>query len=258
MVREPESWWLDESAYAGRENLDEQHVRRYDAKMDAQAAEESRMLQARGVLGPTTSVVDLGAGTGQFALAAAGVCGSVVAVDVSPVMLARLAEKIDARGLGNVRAVRAGFLSYRHAGPPADLVYSRYALHHLPDFWKAIALSRAAAMLRPGGLLRLWDVVYGFEPAAAERRIDAWIEETVSADVERGWTRAELAEHVRDEHSTFTWLLEPMLERAGFSVAEAQYSPSGIFARYLCTKRDVGREASPGLPTAAPPRRVRP
>ena len=175
MVREPESWWLDESAYAGRENLDEQHARRYDAKEDAQAAEESRMLQDQGVLGSTTSVVDLGAGTGQFALAAAGVCRSVVAVDVSPVMSARPAEKIDARGLSNVQTVRAGFLTYRHAGPPADLVYSRYALHHLPD-------------------------------------------------------------------STFTWLLEPMIERAGFTITEAQYSASGVFAQYMCTRRDDARE----------------
>jgi hypothetical protein len=58
----------------------------------------------------------------------------------------------------------------------------------------------------------------------------------MTADVERGWTRAELAEHVRDEHSTFTWLLEPMIERAGFEVVDADYR-SGVFARYLCRKR---------------------
>jgi SAM-dependent methyltransferase len=237
MVREPELWWLDERTYAGRENLDEQHARRYDAKEDAKAAEEIRALQDQGVLGSTASVVDLGAGTGQFALAAARVCGRVVAVDVSRVMLARLAEKIEDCGLSNVEPVCAGFLTYRHAGPAADLVYSRYALHHLPDFWKAIALSRAADILRPGGVLRLWDVVYGFEPAAAERRIEAWIEETITADVERGWTRSELAEHVRDEHSTFTWLLEPMIEHAGFDISDTEYSASGIFARYMCTKR---------------------
>jgi ubiquinone/menaquinone biosynthesis C-methylase UbiE len=230
-------WWLDETAYAGRENLDAQHARRYDAKEDAQAAEEVRLLRARGVLGPATSVVDLGAGTGQFALAAAEVCARVVAVDVSPVMLAPLVEKVATTGMSNVELVSAGFLTYAHSGPPADLVYSRFALHHLPDFWKAIALSRAAEILRPGGHLRLWDVVYGFEPADAERRIDAWIEETTSAGIEEGWTRPELAEHVRDEHSTFTWLLEPMIERAGFDIADATYSPDGIFARYLCTKK---------------------
>ena len=121
----------------------------------------------------------------------------------------------------------------RHTGAPADLVYSRYALHHLSDFWKAIALRRIAEMLRPGGVLRLWDVVYGFGLEEAE----AWIEAVTSADVERGWTRAELAEHVRDERSTFTWLLEPMIERAGFVIDEAQHDLSGLFARYLCRTR---------------------
>jgi hypothetical protein len=33
------------------------------------------------------------------------------------------------------------------------------------------------------------------------------------SDPTRDWTSAQLAEHVRTEHSTFTWLLEPMLER---------------------------------------------
>ncbi len=237
MSLDPDSWWLDETGHAGREHFDEQHARRYDAKMDAGAAEEIRLLQSTGCLGPRSSVVDLGAGSGQFALAVAPACERVVAVDVSPVMLARLVEKLEAGAAGNVEAIRAGFLTYEHAGEPADLVYSRYALHHLPDFWKAIALRRMAAMLRPGGVLRLSDVVYGFEPADAEDRIEAWIADTVAADVEHGWTRAELAEHVRDEHSTFTWLLEPMIERAGFGIVDASYGASGMDAQYLCEKR---------------------
>ncbi|MGB2711789.1 MAG: methyltransferase domain-containing protein [Conexibacter sp.] len=237
MARDPDSWWLDERAHAGREHFDEQHARRYDAKEDAGALDEIALLRDAGALGPGCTVVDIGAGSGQFALAVAEVCERVVAVDVSPVMLARLAEKLDRRAARNVEAICAGFLTYRHSGKPADLVYSRYALHHLPDFWKAIALGRIAGVLRRGGVLRLWDVVYSFAPADAERRIEAWIAETMTADVERGWTRSELAEHVRDEHSTFTWLLEPMIERAGFDVIDADYSASGMFARYLCKKR---------------------
>jgi SAM-dependent methyltransferase len=237
MVDDPDSWWLDERAHAGREHFDEQHARRYDAKMDAEAAGEIRLLQDAGVLDRTCSVVDIGAGTGQFALAAARVCARVVAVDVSPVMLARLVENIARNAVSNVEAVRAGFLTYRHSGEPPDLVYSRFALHHLPDFWKAIALRRMADMLRPGGVLRLWDVVYSFEPADAERRIEAWITEAMCADVDRGWTRAEFAEHVREEHSTYTWLLEPTIERAGFDIVDASYSASAVFARYLCAKR---------------------
>jgi SAM-dependent methyltransferase len=235
MGRDRDSWWPQETIHAGREHFDEHHTRRYDAKEDAHAAEEVALLQQLGVLGARSSVVDLGAGTGQFTLAAAPVCERVVAVDVSTLMLERLAEKLQAGAAPNVEVVKAGFLTYRHAGPPADLVYSRYALHHLPDFWKAIALSRMAGMLRGGGVLRLWDVVYGFDPGDADRHIEAWIAET-AADVERGWTRAELAEHVRDEHSTFTWLLEPMIERAGFDIVEAEHT-SSVFARYLCSKR---------------------
>ena len=44
---------------------------------------------------------------------------------------------------------------------------------------------------------------------------------------------AELAEHVRDEHSTFTWLLEPMMQRSGFAIEDADYSEDGIFAKYV-------------------------
>lgn len=237
MTNDPDSWWLDEKSHAGREHFDEQHARRYDAKMDAGAADEIGMLQDKGALGPQSSVVDLGAGSGQFSLAVAEVCKRVVAVDVSPVMLGQLKEKLDSSGLGNVETVDAGFLTYKHADEPADVVYSRYALHHLPDFWQALALQRIADMLRPGGVFRLSDVVYSFEPADAEDRIEAWIADIMTNDVEGGWTRAELAEHVRDENSTFTWLLEPMIERAGFEIIDADYSDSGMDARYICKKR---------------------
>ena len=151
MARDPGSWWPEETIHAGREHFDEQHTRRYDAKEDAHAPEEVALLRKLGILGAGSCVVDLGAGTGQFTLAAAAVCRRVVAVDVSPLMLERLAEKLDGAAARNVEVVHAGFLTYEHAGPPADLVYSRYALHHLPDFWKAIALSRLAGMLRRGG-----------------------------------------------------------------------------------------------------------
>jgi SAM-dependent methyltransferase len=231
-------WVLDELAYAGRENLDAGHVARYDAKEDGAAAAELETLFAAGLSADAT-VIDLGAGTGQFTLAAAGAVRRVVAVDVSPVMLEHLRAEVGERGLENVECVAGGFLTYEHAGAAADLVYSRLALHHLPDFWKARALVRMVEMLRPGGLLRLSDVVYGFEPAEAEDRLEEWMSTLASDDVEGGWTRAELEEHVRDEHSTFTWLLEPMIERAGFTIERAEYSDDAIFAHYLCARQPV-------------------
>jgi len=195
-------WVLDEVAHAGRENLDREHVARYDAKEDADAEGEVRLLQSLGMTDAST-IVDIGAGTGQFALAVAPFCRRVIAVDVSPVMLARLRSKVDAVGVTNIECVDAGLLTYQHAGEPADFVYSRYALHHLPDFWKALALVRIGRLLRSGGILRLSDVVYGFDPGDAPARLEAWCA-TGENDIGTSWTRPELEEHVRDEHSTFT------------------------------------------------------
>ena len=231
-ARSRAGWRLDELASAGRENLDPAHVARYDEKEDASAGAEVALLERLGMDGGST-VVEIGPGTGQFTLAAAPRCGRLVAVDVSEPMLAALREKLEAGGLGErVEVVRAGFLGYEHAGAPADFVYSRYALHHLPDFWKAVALARIRSLLRAGGVLRLWDVVFDFEPAAAEDRIEAWCA-TGGAIVEGEWSRAELEEHVRDEHSTFTWLLEPMLERCGFAIEAAERGSDGVDARYV-------------------------
>lgn len=224
-------WMLDELTNAGRENLDVEHASEYDSKEDAGAGVELSLLKEFGLDGQS-QVIDIGAGTGQFTLAAAAACERVVAVDVSPVMLAVLREKVAESGLSNVEVVQSGFLTYEHQGPPADCVYSRYALHHIPDFWKVLALHRLRSLVRPGGILRLWDIVYGFEPSEAERRLENWCA-TIAPDVEDGWTRADIEEHVRDEHSTFTWLLEPMLERNGFRIEDAAYTPDGIFARYV-------------------------
>src|SRR5439155_8242060 len=137
----------------------------------------------------TSIVVDLGAGTGTFALAAAPLCRWVVAVDVSCAMLTILHAKAERLGLQNVECVQAGFLTYVHQGGPADIVYSRNALHHLPDFWKGIALRRVGELLRPGGVLRLQDLVYSFEPADAEAAVEAWLARAVERE-EGGWTRA--------------------------------------------------------------------
>lgn len=236
VTHDAECWLLDEMSHAGRENLDPAHVARYDGIMDGDAEEEVKLLEGTGVLTASSTVIDLGAGTGQFTVAVAPRCSRVIAVDVSPVMLHRLQDNIRRRGVANADAVLAGHLTYEHRGAPVDVIYSRYALHHLPDFWKAVALSRMAHMLRPGGVLRLWDAVYNFQPQEWRQRLEAWMNELPVTTADNGWVRADIAEHIRDEHSTFTWLLEPMLERAGFRVAHADYSPSGVFAQYLCTK----------------------
>lgn len=229
----PRPWVFDELGHAGRENLDLEHVALYDDKEDANASTEVERLCELG-LDDRSTVIDLGAGTGQFTLAVAPLCRSVVAVDVSPPMVDRLKTKLSAAGYTNVEVVLAGFLSYEHQGEPVDFVYSRWALHHLGDAWKAVALDRVRHNLRPGGVLRLLDIAYSFPPSELTDRVEQWrstLPET--ADVKGAWVRADIDEHIRDEQSTFTWLLEPMLERTGLRIEEATYSADGFFVEYI-------------------------
>jgi ubiquinone/menaquinone biosynthesis C-methylase UbiE len=224
---------LDELALAGREHLDPTYVAGYDRKAGFDPSGDIELLQAHG-LGAQSTLVDFGAGTGELALAAAAHCKRVLAIDVSPVMVEAMRTKIAAQGVANVECIEAGFLSYEHGGEPVDVVYTRNALHHLPDFWKALALRRMSAMLRPGGLLRLRDLVFSFDLQDAPAAIERWLESGVSSP-EAGWTRAELEEHLEEEHSTFSWLLEPIIERAGFTIVEREYS-ADVWAAYLCER----------------------
>jgi SAM-dependent methyltransferase len=225
---------LDEVASAGRENLDAAHVKRYDSKMDARGLDEIEVVRSAG-LGATSVVVDLGSGTGQFALSVAPLCRRVVAVDPSPVMRARLQHKLGETEIDNIEIVDAGFLT-SEVREPADIVYSRYALHHLADFWKVLALQRVRSMLRAGGIFRLWDVVYNFGLDEVHDRIEAWCG-AFGDEVEGEWARSEIEEHVREEHSTFTWLLKPMFEHTGFTIESADYSADGFDAKYLLRAR---------------------
>ncbi len=226
-------WFIDELAHAGSEHLDPGYVPGYDTKSATDPIEDLAALQALG-LNSTHILVDMGAGTGTFALATAPYCQRVIAVDVSSVMLAQLSVKLTDAGMTNVETVQRGFLSYEHSGELADFVYSRHALHHLPDFWKAIALTRIASFLKPGGILFLRDLVYSFEPARAEHTIEAWV--AGGADrPEHGWTREELETHVREEYSTFSWLLEAIIERSGFTIQDARHRGS-IYSTYVCKR----------------------
>lgn len=223
---------LDEISTAGRENLDPAHASRYDHKEDAQAATEVELLRSLG-LDEDKDVVDLGAGTGQFAVAAATVCNRLVAVDVSEVMLQQLRAKVAERGIRNIEIVNAGFVTYEHAGRPADFVYSRWALHQIPDFWKSLALTRMRRSLRAGGVLRLSDIVYCFEPDEAEERLEAWCATLPEVAGDGEWVRSDIVEHIHDEHSTYSWLLEPMIERCGFRIEAAERSDDGFLAAYV-------------------------
>jgi len=230
----PQDWMIDELAHAGAEHLDPGFVAAYDRKQAFDPAPDIATLVGRG-LGAQSTLVDLGAGTGTLARAAAAELGLVIAVDISPAMVDVLRRSVDDAGLVNVECVRGGLLSYEHAGPPADAVYTRNALHHLPDFWKGVALERIARILEPGGVLLVRDLIYDFRPREADTIFEQWFA-GAAEDPSRGYTRADFVEHIRAEHSTYRWLFEPILTAAGFDIVDVEFRRS-VYGAYTCVKR---------------------
>jgi FkbM family methyltransferase len=228
------NWMLDELGHAGAEHLDATYVAGYEAKAGYDPGPDVEILLRHG-LDDRATVLDLGAGTGSFTIAVAPHCRRVVAVDVSPAMVAALHRRVESAGIDNVEVVHAGFLSYEHRGDPPSFAFTRNALHQVPDFWKGIALDRLAAVLAPCAVVRLHDLVFDFEPGEASDRIAAWLAGGAD-DPARGWTADELAEHVRLEHSTYSWLFEPLLERTGFDILDRAYRRSA-YGAYTCRRR---------------------
>lgn len=97
----------------------------------------------RQATGRRSKVLDVGAGTGRFALALAPHVASVTAVDASSRMLDVCRREARARGLGNVGCVPARWEDADVA--PADVAFSSYVVTLVPDAARFLAKLDAAA-----------------------------------------------------------------------------------------------------------------
>jgi len=227
-------WHYDEMKHIGVDFADPEVVARYDARQRSDLEADRRDAADWGISHGQV-LIEYGPGTGSFVMAAAERGAKVFAVDVSAAMLDYARRQVECAGIADrVKFFHAGFLSYEHPGEMADFVVSQFAFHHLPDFWKAIALQRIYSQLKEGGRFILHDVVFSFPAGEYAQRIETWIESVCSA-TGNAWSRADFEMHVRDEFSTFAWILEEMLRRAGFRIDRAEYStPTKGF--YVCSK----------------------
>ncbi len=130
----------------------------------------------RSLAGPETTLLDVGAGPGRYALALAPHLRRVVAVEPNAAMLPRLEEGVGEAGLSNVDVVAAKWEDA--AVEPADLVLCAHVLYPIaeiePFVRKLAACARRACLIalrdvmqEPEPMGRLWQRFHG-EPRALQ------------------------------------------------------------------------------------------
>lgn len=228
-------WHYDEMKQIGTDYASEDEVRRYDERMGRfrdRTADADAIIETIGLeLGH--EILEIGCGTAEFAIRAAGRCRQVVAIDISPAMLSYARKKAADRGCRNITFSHAGFLTYQRAGGPLDAIVTELALHHLPDFWKLVALHRLATMVKPGGAFYLKDIVFSLNLDKYEKTLTFAVEDLRKAAGDE--TASNFERHIKQEYSTYDWVMEEMLYRAGFDVIDAQYGEHCL-ATYVCRK----------------------
>ena len=182
-------------------------------------------------------VADIGCGNGVLACEAALRGADVDAVDISPAML-ELARVYTRNRKARVRTQSAGLLSFAYEPGSYDLIVSEFTLHHLPDFWKAVAMSRIFAALKPGAQFYLRDIVFTTMPDGTERDVGEWADFNIR---NHDFSRDSVVTHMRDEYSTFGWVMERMLTETGFTLVSADYH-APLHAAYLLCKPRHGEQ----------------
>ncbi len=222
-------WHFDEFKQIGRDYGSVEEVRVYDethAQFRDIPAEANVALDALEVR-PGEVLLDIGSGTGMFAIEAARRGLEVHAADVSETMIAY--AKTRACDV-EITFQHAGFLTLERPPASVDIITTTYAFHHLPDYWKGIALNRLAGMLRAGGRLYLRDVI--LQEADSIQNIQRLInhQQALGGD----FLREDAEGHFRDEHSTYEWVMDGLLERAGFQIEKKTFE-GGVLGVYFCS-----------------------
>jgi len=230
-------WLFDETTHVGVDYADRDLVADYDRQHEGFRDFEKEAEKIVTVLGLSedSTILDLGCGTGGLSICLARKCKHVYAVDVSQAMVDALTGKLENQGLSNVTPRRSGFLTYKHKGEAPDAIVLNITLHHLSDFWKQIALCRLHDLLKPGGKMFLADIVFGFDPRAYEQTIDNWL--NYMRELAGPQMADEAVVHVRDEFSTWDWVMSGMLERAGFRI-EQSLNTMPQMREYICSKTE--------------------
>ncbi len=228
-MNEPPAWLRNEFQQINTDFSNADVVAQYEQRMGEfrnLPAEDAAIL-ASLALPPGSHILEIGTGTGHFALTAARAGHRVTAVDVSPAMLEHAAARAKAEGLTGVAFQHAGFLSLSVPAAAFDAAVSVVALHHLPDLWKAVALRNIRQALKPGGRFLLSDVVFSAADGDPRPQFDPFMAAMPPTMRDRA------AGHIANEFSTLDWIMEGLLTRAGFVVERITDAQTPLI-QYLC------------------------
>jgi putative AdoMet-dependent methyltransferase len=251
---------------------DDTHATFRDIREEARQVldDEFKVVQRDSGGGRQEVLLDFGCGTGTLLVEAAKRGLIVHGIDVSPTMIRMAQSKVqrelhaqyqdqdDQANNNNVFFHHAGFLTYQHDHDHdddgtdheggVDYITTTYALHHLPDIWKQVALQRLSKMLKPHGKLHIRDVVLtttttnGHDDDDDDADATAKIQNFVQAqaalgeqyDNDNGFLKDDAETHFREEFSTFDWVLEGMLERAGLEILRKHVADNHVIVTYIC------------------------
>jgi len=137
----------------------------FDKKASAWDASERRVALAAAITAamerelaekPSCRLLDYGAGTGLCSLALAPRCTSVLAMDVSSGMLAKLNEKAIASGIANLETLQHDLSVSPFGESRFDAILCAMTLHHIRDV--QLLLTRFRELLAPNGVLAIADL----------------------------------------------------------------------------------------------------
>jgi putative AdoMet-dependent methyltransferase len=227
-------WYYDEFKQIGTDYANIEEVSAYDLRMQKlrDTEKESNCIRKLLRIKKSDSVLEIGTGTGELALNISEYCKQVVAIDVSKTMIDFARMKAKAQNKTNIEFHNSGFLTYENCDEPFDIIITQLALHHLPDYWKMIALRRIYKTLKKDGKFYLSDVVF---PSSIQN-YDIYFAKIIN-DLGKS-TGEEIARetetHIREEFSTLDWIMESLLKNVGFCIEYVKYE--GFMASYICKK----------------------
>jgi SAM-dependent methyltransferase len=190
-------------------------ARAYLASAVHASGQDLDLLEQRVGRRPEAVALDMGCGGGHVSFRLAPLVKKVVAYDLSPDMLATVAEEARRRGLQNIVTKQGAAEDLPCPSESFDVAATRFSAHHWRDL--PAGLVQMHRVLKPGGLAIFIDTIAPDDPL-----LDTWLQ---SLELLRD------PSHVRNP-SLEGW--RAMLAKAGFVVEEtAQFRIRLDFASWI-------------------------